>query len=232
MRRKLRGDMLDSSYIDSSHVLCWLLEQTCRANEHLQNLYLAQGMDFCRRTSAQWKNAKFLIKNRHREAYLSVIQHPERQSLEQLYGAVTDTHANSVADMPSTELKGFVVELNKQRRAAKGYGIPIHSSVLEEVEQEREVEFQIEQVRQVQKRTHYKALIFPGLHAAVSCFAQTGDLTGGYGYEHVCDTLARMSIGQKYNVSRTTSRLFVSTEFIRTVELGKHIPNDNFLVSL
>ncbi|KAF4631564.1 hypothetical protein G7Y89_g6567 [Cudoniella acicularis] len=221
---KRRGEVLDSS-----HVVYWLLEQTCRANEHLQNLYLAQGTDFCRRTNAQWKNAKFLTENGHREAYLRVIQYPERQTLEQLYGVVTDTQPSSAADIPSAELKSFVEELSKQKRAANGNGDLIHSSVLEEVEQEREVEFQVEQVRQMQKPTHYKALAFPGLHAAVSHFVNTGNLAGGHGYEHVFDALARTSIGQNYNVRRTTSQLFVSAEFMRTIELGKRIPNDNFL---
>jgi hypothetical protein len=229
--RKRRGEVLDSSHIDSSHVVCWLLEQTCRANEHLQDLYLAQGTDFCRRTNAQWKNAKFLTENGHREVYLRVIQYPERQTLQQLYGVVTDTQPSSLADIPSVELKGFMKELSKQRRAASGNGNLSHSSVLEEVEQEREVEFQVEQVRQVQKPTHYMTLTFPGLHAAVSNFAKTGDLAGGHGYEHVFDALVRTSIGQKYNVCRTTSQLFVSAEFMRTIDLGKRIPNDNFLVS-
>ena len=229
--RKRCGKVLDPSHIDSSHVVCWLLEQTCRANEHLQNFYLAQGTDFCRRMNAQWKNVKFLTENSHREAYLRVIQHPECQTLEQLYGAMTDAQPSSLVDMPSAELKGFMEELKKQRQGGNDNGNHIHSSVLEEVEQEREVEFQVEQVRQVQKPTHYKALTFPGLHAAVSHFAKTGDLAGGHGYEHVFDALARTSIGRKYNVRRTTSQLFVSAEFMRTIELGKRIPNDNFLVS-
>jgi hypothetical protein len=122
-------------------------------------------------------------------------------------------------------------ELSKQRRAANGNGNDIHSSVLEEVEQEREVEFQVEEVRQVQKPTHYKALPFPGLHTAISHFVKTGDLAGGHGYEHIFEALARTSIGQKYNVCRTTSRLFISTEFMRTIELGRRVTNDNFLVS-
>lgn len=230
--RKRHGEVLDSSRIDSSHVVCWLLEQTCRANEHLQNLYLAQGTDFCRRTDAQWKYGEFLTENRHRKAYLKVIQHPERQTLEHLYGTVTDTQPSSAADHPSVELKGFMEELSEQRRAANTKGDRIHSSVLEEVEQEREVEIQVEQVRQVQKPTHYKALAFPGLHPAVVQFAKTGNLAGGHGYEHVFDALARTSIGQKYNVRRTTSQLYVSAEFMRTIELGKRIQNDNFLVSL
>lgn len=227
--KKRFGELVKSSQIDSSHVVSWLLEQTCRANEHLQNLYLAQGTDFCRRTNAQWKNEKFLSRESYREAYLKVIQHPERQTLEQLYGVMTDTQPSSLADVPSTELKSFMEELRKRRRVASGDAV--HSSVLEEVEQEREVEFQVEEVRQVQKPTHYKALEFPGLHAAVSHFAKTGDLAGEHGYEHVFDALARTSIGQKYDVCRTKSQLFVSNEFMRTIELRNRVPNDNFLVS-
>ena len=229
--RKQCGEVLDSSHVDSSHVVCWLLEQTCRANEHLQNLYLAQGTDFCRRTTAQWKNVKLLTENSHREAYLRVIQQPERQTLEELYGMMTDTQANSIADIPFVELKDFMQELSKQRGASNRRGRLVHSSVLEEVEQEREVEFQVEQVRQVQKPTHYKALAFPGVHTAVSHFAKTGELAGEHGYEHVFDALARTSIGQKHNTRRTASKLFASAEFMRTIELAKRIPNDNFLVS-
>lgn len=229
--RQIRGEILDSSDIDCSHVVCWLLEQTCRANEHLQNLYLAQGTDFCRRTDAQWKNVKFLTETNHREAFLKVIQHPERQTLEQLYGEMTDTQTSYITDTLSVELEGFMKELSRQRGAAKVHGKPICSSVLEEVEQEREVEFQVEQVRQVQKPTHYEALAFPGMHKAVSDFAETGELAGGHGYEHVFDALERTSIGKKYNIRRTTSQLFVSAEFMRTIKLGERVANDNFLVS-
>jgi hypothetical protein len=188
-------------------------------------------MDFCLRTNAQWNHVKLLTENSHREAYLKVIQHPERQTLEQLYGTTTDAQPSLLARTRFAELKGFMEELRKQRRAANGNGNDIHSSVLEEVEQEREVEFQVEEVRQVQKPMHYKALTFPGLHTAISHFVKTGDLAGRHGYEHIFEALARTSIGEKYNVCRTTSRLFISTEFMRSIELRKRVTNDNFLVS-
>ena len=224
--KKRRGEV-----IDSSDVISWLLEQTCRANEQLQNLYLAQGTDFCRRVNAQWENAKFLADKCDRETYLKVLQHPERQTLDQLYGGMADTQPSSLNNLSFTELKGFMEELNEQRRAANGNENLIHSSALEEVEQEREVEFQVEEVRQVQKPTHHKALTFPGLHVAVSHFSKTGDLAGEHGYEHAFAALARTGIGQKYNVCRTRSLLFISAEFMRTIKLGKHSSNDNFLVS-
>ena len=95
--KKIDGRPTYSSHIDSSHVVTWFLEQTCPVNEHLQNLYLAQGADFCRRIGAQWKNLNFLTDHCHREAYLKVVQHPERQTLEQLYGATTGQESTTLA---------------------------------------------------------------------------------------------------------------------------------------
>ncbi|KAM0145804.1 hypothetical protein ACHAQE_011068 [Botrytis cinerea] len=226
---KQYGKATQFLWVDSSHVVWWLLEQTCRTNQHLQNLYLAQGTDFCRRTDAQWKYTEIFTDNTQRDAYLSAIQNPEHQSLEKLYEGVTDTEASYVTDMASTKLAGFMKELNKQRITTGNTRNYIHSSVLEEVEQEREVEFQIEQVRQVQKPTHYEALTFSGLHPNIFLFVKTGNLILGCGYEHIFDALARTDIGQKYDVRRTKSKLYVSMEFIRTIELGNHRTNDNFL---
>lgn len=110
-------------------------------------------------------------------------------------------------------------------------GHQILSSMLEEVEQEREVEFQIEQIRQVQKPPTYEALTFPGLQPDISNFIDTGSLTIGPWAEHIFDALAKTAIGQKYNVQPTTSNFYVSAEFMRTVKLRKRQPLDNFLVS-
>ena len=216
---------------DSSHVVKWLLEQTCRANEQLQNLYLAQGTDFCRRINAQWGNAKFLTDVAHRDAFLNVIQHRDLQTLEQLYGGIIETQHSSLIDLSFTELRCFAEKLSKQRRVSEGNGMALHHSALEEVEQEREIEFQVEEIRHVQKPMYFKALAFPGLHAAILQFAKTGSLTGRYGYQQAFETLACMIIGQKFNVGSTESQLFVSSEFVRTVSPGQHGSNDNFLVN-
>ena len=225
--KKRRGEI-----IDSSHVIQWLLEQTCLANSQLQSLYFAQGTDFCRRMNARWENLNFLVDSTHREAFLRVIQQRDQQTLEHLYTGTAETQLNSVANLSSPVLRGFIEELSKQKEAAQGNGNSLHHSALEEVEQEREVEFQVEEVRQVQKPTHHKALAFLGLHATISQFATAGSLSSGSGYEHAFVALARTSIGQKYKVGATNSRLFVSSEFSRTIDFGKHGPNDNFLVKL
>ncbi|KAI9683344.1 MAG: hypothetical protein M1829_005414 [Trizodia sp. TS-e1964] len=215
--------------INSSHVIQWLLEQTCCANEQLQNLYLAQGTDFCRRTNAQWDNANFLTDGKQRESFLNIIQHPERQSLEQLYGGTQDYEPCSHMDLSSKELRDFMVELNKRRQLANQNGNLILSSALEEVEQEREVEIQVEEERQVQKQVHFKALNFQGLHPSILGFARTGNLNTHNGFEHAFTALGRTSIGKKYNVTHTESRLFLSSEFLRTVVTTSGPLNENFL---
>ena len=123
---------------------------------------------------------------------------------------------------------GFMDEMVKRRGAASNL---TYSSALEEVEQEREVESQIEEVRHVQKPKHYTALKFPGLHLAISTFVMSGELFGNQGYEHAFAALGRTCIGLKHEFHATASALFVSAELMRTIKLSKNAPNDNFLVS-
>lgn len=228
--RKRQGDV-----IDSSHVVHWLLEQTCCANEQMQKLYISQGIDFCRRTNAQLEHASFLTDKFQRTAYVKKIQYPDRQSLEQLYGGTITTQLSSLGKMSSITLDDFMRKLIDQKRAAnssRGAIHAVHGSALEEVEQEREVESQVEEVRRVQKPPHHVALAFPGLHMAVSRFVSDGDLGGGEGYEHAATALGHTQIGQGYQIiPPTTSRLFVSAEFMRTIQLPKNSRDDYFLVS-
>lgn len=221
--------------IHSGHIVRWLLEMTCRANEQLQNLHIAQGVDFCRRVNAQWQNNQFLTDDEQRMKLLGAIQGQERQTLEQQYGPTTDKAIKgSASDVSFPCLKAFMNDLVQQRKSIgeKMNGHGIRSSALEEVEQEREVEFQVEEVRQVTKPVLFKALKFPGLHKAIENFVRTGELDGTEGYMHVFDSLKNTAIGRKFEVRGTDSRFYCSNEFARTVVLGKNGQTaDNFLVS-
>lgn len=220
--------------VESCHVVQWLLEQTCRANEQLQNLHIAQGVDFSRRQNAQWRHDKFLSNEEDRKRLLGVIQGQERQTLEQQYGPSTDAAMKGSADEVSFPcLKEFMRTLAKQRKSIgeKLNGHGIYSSALEEVEQEREVEFQVEEVRQVAKPVRYQPLRFPGLHATIQNFVRTGQLEGKDGFMHAFDSLQNTAIGKKFEVQGTNSNFYCSTEFSRTVVLGKQAKTaDNFLV--
>jgi hypothetical protein len=224
--------MNQNDKVNSSHVVRWLLEQTCRTNEQLQNLYVSQGIDFCNRIDAEWENAAFLSDAQERSAYVQVLQHPEQRTLEQLYGGCTeDTQGPSSLMTMFPQLQAFKSKLNELRLSTSNTANIIHSSALEEVEQEREVEFQVEEVREVQKALHYKAHVFPGLHTAIADFVSTGRLCGDVGYEKVFDAVSRTSIGRRFGVVGTESRLFVSAEFMKTIKTEEGGLIDNFLVS-
>lgn len=239
--------------VDSSHVVTWLLEQTCHANEQLRGLHVAQGYDFCRRVGAQLRYNDFLEDETHRDKLLSMIRQPERQTLATLYGAKTTTvHpspplATSLV-LPGGKLEELMLKLSEQKKS--GSNTTGHESVLEEVEQEREVEFQAQEVRQRQDRPNYKALQFPGLHPAISRFVETGKLSGepssgkrkhgkkkrasgsAQGYQHAFSAMASTKIGRMYGVPPAKeSGLFVSSEYMRTVVLRDDGDIDDFLVS-
>lgn len=220
--------------IDSSHVVAWLLEQTCCVNEDLKSLYVAQGVDFCRRTDAIWRYNNFLADPTQRAKLLETIQQPERQTLEQLYGgALAGSRIGTVDRMSTPQLQKFADQLN-QSYGERG---PLHVGAMEEVEQERELQVQVEQVRQIQKPLRYEALTFPGLHPVVSYFARTGVLENASSnqneaaFEHAFTYVARTTLGKQFRVRETDSRIFVSTEFGRTVKCKKNNVTDNFMVS-
>ncbi|KFA51508.1 hypothetical protein S40293_06317 [Stachybotrys chartarum IBT 40293] len=202
------------SPVVSADVVYWLLEQSCKANENMISLHAAQGFDFCRRTNALWKYSNSLDHPKDRLQLLDAIQQPEDRTLEQLYGPrQSSSTAGSIAQLEFECLQAFAANLSQQELDPLGG----YSSAFEEVEQEREVEFEFEQLREKQKPVKYTALVFPGLNPAITHFATTGQLREDGGFIQGFDFLGRTKIGRKFGVGKTTSRLFVSREFTRSI---------------
>ncbi|KAI0116069.1 hypothetical protein F4776DRAFT_319624 [Hypoxylon sp. NC0597] len=208
----------------SIHVITWLLEQTCRGIEDLRSLYVAQGIDFCRRTDATFRYTNFIADAAHRRELLNILRQPERQTLEELYGGdLADPPTSRVESMSTPQLQAF---LNHLFRRHDNHNIT-QNGALEIVEQEREVQIQVEQVYQSQKPPRYDALSFPGLHPAILSFVRSGTLNtsppgrGKPAFEHAFTYVARSRIGQQHGVHSTGSRLFVSKEFGETVTIPR-----------
>ncbi|KAI0472258.1 hypothetical protein F4859DRAFT_98378 [Xylaria cf. heliscus] len=220
-----------SARIDSSHVTSWLLEQTCRSFEDLQGLYVAQGVDFCRRTDAIWHCTKFMTKKSERQTLLQVLKQPERKSLRELYGPSSERSWLFDNCFSSPQMRAFIDKLELASNDQQGR---IQAGALEEVEQEREVEAQIEQVRQVEKRKKYDALKYPGLHPDIAMFALSGILksldpekTEKPGFEHAFAFVGRTTIAKRFGVHETDSKLFVSSEFANTVKTTQDLQEGN-----
>lgn len=213
----------------------WLLDNTCDQIEQLQPLYYSQGMDYCRRMQAALDHPKFSTIKAERKSYVQEIKQDEKQSLQSLYEPKTKSRLPGMHTSSNEILKGFILELNARRKTFQDTGKAVHASALQEVEQEREVAFEVESVRQVKKPQHYAALSFPGLNASLEAFIRTGRLPADNNYfVHVSRALARTGIGRKFKVQSeaTKSKLFETVEFGRTIRPHGDLSMDNFLVRI
>jgi hypothetical protein len=235
----------DSYRISSSDVIRWLLEQTCIAIEQYQPLYYSQGVDFCRRTQAALDNCDFTTNPNQRDDYLAAVRQAEQQTLKQLYGLSTRVRSPISITNPSSQIATFLKGLDSVKQGFQDSGVAVHSSALQEVEQEREVAYEVEAVREVQKQVYFDPFKFPGtLHKDIANFVKTGRLTAdSSGYEHAFSgmglnlnylvlfefkhrscansrtALRRTTLGRKHSINpdATSGKLFVSTEFTKTV---------------
>ncbi|RDA86513.1 hypothetical protein CP532_2003 [Ophiocordyceps camponoti-leonardi (nom. inval.)] len=219
----------DGAAIDSLDVVHWLLEQTCQGNDQLQGLFYVQGVDFCRRMSAVLQYPDFLTNPQHRKALLEVLLCRERIKLAELYGHATSEWHRISPGMFHGRLGPMTAQLqileSDVRDLSAGNGI------MEEVEQEREVEFQVEQVREAQKPQGCKeALDFPGLHPTIEGFARTGVLPNESGVLKATKHMSMSAPGQKFRLTAPDSRLLVSKEFPRTVrDMPKNSLRDTYM---
>ncbi|KAL5609418.1 hypothetical protein FOVSG1_004099 [Fusarium oxysporum f. sp. vasinfectum] len=218
--------------IDSADVVEWLLDNTCDQIEQLQPLYYSQGMDYCRRMQAALDHPDFLTDKPQRKAYVQAIKQDEQQSLQNLYEPKIKNRAVGMQTSNNVVLKGFIRDLNARRKTFQDTGRAVHASALQEVEQEREVAFEVESVRQVKKPQHFAAFSFPGLNASLEAFIRTGRLPADTNYfTHVFHALSKTGTGRKYKVQPkvTKSKLLETAEFGRTIKPKGDLSTDDFL---
>ncbi|KAK4227346.1 hypothetical protein QBC38DRAFT_417082 [Podospora fimiseda] len=220
--------------IDSHDVICWLLDNTCDGIEQLQPLYISQGMEFCRRTQAALDNPNYLTSPTERENYIAAIKQNELQTLQDMYEPKPKGGKANDFKSSNPKVAAFVKDLAVRRKGFQDTGRAVHGSALQEVEQEREVAFEVEAIRQVKKPVYYDPLTFPGLHRDIEIFARTGrPQVDSSGILPVFRLLSRTYLGSKYRVaaksSRIESKLCVSAEFGKTVKLWTELSKDTFL---
>jgi hypothetical protein len=218
--------------LSSVDVIRWLLDQTCNAIEQLEPLYFNQTINYLQRVQAKLQHPDLLESSDSRDAYLDVVRSNEQWSLKQLYEPKHNQRGTTIKSSNfAPSLRGYVSDILQRRKGFLDRGFAVHASALEEVEQEREMEFEIESVREVQPPVHFKALKVGGLHQDVKTLAQTGRLPAGSDcYEPMFGALQKTALGLKHGAITAAGAgagLYVSTQFRRTVSAIE--PNDNFL---
>jgi hypothetical protein len=71
-------------------------------------------------------------------------------------------------------LQTYAANILRRKQDFQSRGLTNLSTTLEEVEQEREMEFELESVREVQPPVYFEALEIAGLHKDIKQFALTG----------------------------------------------------------
>ncbi|KAK0642864.1 hypothetical protein B0T16DRAFT_354150 [Cercophora newfieldiana] len=220
--------------IDSHDVICWMLDNSCDGIEQLQPLYYSQGIDFCRRTQASIDNSEFLTDVDQQANYVSSIKLNELQTLQAMYEP--KKKVARIGDFKSSHpsVAAFARELNARRKGFQDTGRAVHGSALQEVEQEREVAVEAEVQRQPKKPRHYEALGFPGLSRDLAAFVRSGrPPVDSNAMTHYFQFMAATLLGKKHKIAvkggHVDTKLFVSTEFQRTVRLYTDLSLDNFL---
>ncbi|KAK6850418.1 hypothetical protein PG987_000052 [Apiospora arundinis] len=150
----------DYERIQSPDVLQWLMNNTCDGIELLQPLYYAQGTDYCRRIQAELDYPRFVSDDDERNAYVSAIKQNERQTLQHLYGPQKKGKLTVAEIRGKSRLAPYMRELEARRKGFQDTGAAVHASALQEVEQERETEYEIELVRQVKRLPSYSPTSF------------------------------------------------------------------------
>jgi hypothetical protein len=227
-----------SGKVDSGHVIHWLLMSTCQALESLFPLYYSMGVDYCERMQAALDHTNFLYDSEERDLFLNVIRQKEKRSLKQLYEPKSRSimKKSDIAARFDPQLGKYIEDLIKGRKSFKDSNNAVNASALQEVEQEREVEIEVavEQVRQLQRPPRFHPLRFESLHKDILQFVTTGRLvTRSAGYEQSFEALRRTAVGKKHLISKnaTTSRIFSTMEFTKTVLVPFGKPHDAYMVN-
>ncbi|EAW10826.1 uncharacterized protein ACLA_053000 [Aspergillus clavatus NRRL 1] len=230
-RQNKRGDCR----LDSSDVVAWLLDQTCAANRDLLPLHYAQGADFCYRMQAAARYERFLTKSTHRDKFLRLVRQAEQQTLEQLYDPRSQKNREASISREASgfhlegELRVYMDELSATRHLSQDLSL-MKTSALEEVEQEREVAYEVQEERQLQRPRRQKALEFPGVNETILEFVRTGFLKGSSGYMKASKALLSTELARKHQITALPfmPRLYASAELTRTIKLREGERNDNF----
>lgn len=183
----------------------------------MTSLHIAQGFDFCRRTNALWKHAKSIDDGNATHQLVRSIQQRDGQTLEMLYGPRQVEPLESTTQFDFTRLQEMATGLSQQRLDSWQPGRSDLLSAFEEVEQEREVEFEVEQIREKQKLERFVPLAFRGLDKSLVKFVETGKLDLGHKFVQAFEFIGTTRLGRQFNVKGTSSKLFISKEFSRII---------------
>ena len=217
--------------IDSYDVICWLLEQTCNNLDQLQPLYVSQGLDFCRRQASAKNNPDAATDTEQRKSYLQILEQPERYTLQDLYAPDHRMKPPRIDTAGIPQLTEFVEALNEMKKNVSDSGDAVQALAHTEVEQEREVEIEVENVREVKKPHHASPRPQHSLDLAVQKYAETGRLMlSSDSFTQAFVALRMTAVGQRLRINDEAcdTPIYATHDFLNAVNPYHKQPRDEY----
>jgi hypothetical protein len=139
--------------------------------------------------------------------------------LEQLYGPKQQSSSSSSKPFNSKIIQDFAKDLSGLEADLVKHQRRAYSSAFDEVEQQREVEFEVHQLHEKQTPARFTALEFPGLDNALVQFCEKPEISlASLHLLQALDFISNTHLGRKYGIKGASLKLFVSKEFSKTVQ--------------
>ena len=212
--------------ISSYDVVRWILEQTCRGIESQLPLYVAQGLNFLKRSKAARTHLAQASNAKDRISYLNILEEPERHELKDLYAPSSDMLLKTVSTANSVcREDDQIAALIEIRHGIQDKTAMTQSSVHEQ--QERELAVEKEQERHVERPKDVKAR-YHSVHPHVYKFVHAGNtISNSVAYDNAfeaarCTSVAKVLQGQ----ISIGGKLLATVDFMKTVLLtANHSPD-------
>ncbi|KAJ5105691.1 hypothetical protein NUU61_003038 [Penicillium alfredii] len=210
----------------SVHVLQWTMTQTCLSLDNLRPLWINHGLQYHRRMQL-WRS--LTSQHNFRPGILTRVQEPEARTLAELYAPWARPPTSSAQSNPGWDIDNpQVKDLLEGRKLATDLGIS-YCSLHEE--QEREVECEVEREQQMYRPPPH----LPREHILdenVKHFANFGKAKSGgssTAIQRAFMSMQNTSVGDTTFPHCLGSQLWVTKDFIATVQLKKRDMNDEFM---
>jgi len=224
----------DDQAVHSEDVVRWLLVQTCSHIEQMYPLYVHQGLNFVQRQQALQQYSTNRKDKKSVEGLLDVLRGTEMQSLQDMYGVRQAAQKRTALEITTSKLRDIFKNLTLQQGATMSKVNQHSFSSLQEVEQEREVFFETETIRKVEKPVYHKPCSFVNLHQDIVAFVQHGTVKiGSTAFDTISNFIRGTRIGKKYqkDIFSAGGNLLISNEFSRTIEITRKQTLDTYIVS-
>ncbi|KIV86455.1 hypothetical protein PV11_02066 [Exophiala sideris] len=224
----IRALLADPSVtIDSSHVLRWVINESCEALKSQTLIWTLKGLSHSRRriATANHVSDEGIVVNR--DKYLSTIRERESRPVSEMYRVGGNSERSLPFEPESHEKEDKIMhELLEEWERADVTTLTV-CGIAEE--QEREVLHEIEEEREVQKPRHVKPAV-PDVWGALDALIRHGIVPSTpSGLYHAFEVFTKTKLASLYVRADWPSHVLVTEDYLRTIDTSSTSTYDDFI---